>query len=108
MCKTWKVNGFSAERENGEKFTNYKRRVFATEDISRNLNVFTMYFEAGFLCTVRDFGHEQGQVAAEMLQKAMSGTPLTELPITQNQFGQRILNKTVLKRSWELRLPARC
>jgi hypothetical protein len=32
-----------------------------------------------------------------MLQKAMSGTPLADLPITQNQFGQRIVNKTTLK-----------
>jgi ABC-type uncharacterized transport system substrate-binding protein len=55
------------------------------------------YVEAGLLCTVKDFGQEQGQVAAEMLQKAMSGTPLADLPITQNQFGQRIVNKTTLK-----------
>jgi ABC-type uncharacterized transport system substrate-binding protein len=55
------------------------------------------YIEAGFLCGVKYFDQEQGRVAAEMLQKAMSGTPLAELPITQNQFGQRILNKTVLK-----------
>lgn len=55
------------------------------------------YVEAGLLSGVQDFGQEQGQVAAEMLQKAMSGTPLTELPITQNQFAQRMLNKTVLK-----------
>jgi ABC-type uncharacterized transport system substrate-binding protein len=56
-----------------------------------------MYVEAGLLCGVRDFGVEQGQVSAEMLQQAMSGTPIGELPITQNQYGQRIVNKTVLK-----------
>jgi ABC-type uncharacterized transport system substrate-binding protein len=55
------------------------------------------HVEAGLLCGIKDFPQEQGQVAAEMLQKAMSGTPFTELPITQNQFGQRLLNKTVLK-----------
>jgi ABC-type uncharacterized transport system substrate-binding protein len=55
------------------------------------------YVEAGLLCGVRDFGQEQGQVAAEMLQQAMSGTPISELPVVENQFGQRILNKTVLK-----------
>lgn len=55
------------------------------------------FVKAGLLCGVKNFAQEQGQVAAEMLQKAISGTPMTELPITQNQFGQRILNKTVLK-----------
>jgi ABC-type uncharacterized transport system substrate-binding protein len=55
------------------------------------------HVEAGLLCGVKDFAQEQGQVAAEMLQKTMSGTPFAELPITQNQFGQRLLNKTVLK-----------
>jgi ABC-type uncharacterized transport system substrate-binding protein len=57
----------------------------------------THYVEAGLLCGVKEFPQEQGQVAAEMLQKAMSGTPVSELSITENQFGQRILNKTVLK-----------
>ena len=55
------------------------------------------FVEAGLLCAVKEFAQEQGQVAAEMLQQAMSGTPIAELSITQNQFGQRILNKTVLK-----------
>ena len=54
------------------------------------------YVEAGLLCGVRDFGQEQGQISAEMLQQAMSGVPLAELPLSQNQFGQRVLNKTVL------------
>lgn len=62
---------------------------------------FESYIEAGVLCGVLEFPQEQGHVAAEMLQQAMSGTPITELPITQDQFGQRILNKTVLK---ELRI----
>jgi ABC-type uncharacterized transport system substrate-binding protein len=59
--------------------------------------IFSPYIEAGLLCGVGRVSEEQGLVAAEMLQKAMSGTPLAELPITQNQFGQRVVNKTVLK-----------
>lgn len=55
------------------------------------------YVEAGLLCGVKDFGQEQGQVSAEMLQQAMVGTPVSDLPIRQNQYGQRILNKTTLK-----------
>ena len=42
MCKPWKVNGFSTEREDGEKFTDHKRRMFATEDISQYRNVSTI------------------------------------------------------------------
>ncbi len=55
------------------------------------------YIEAGLLGGVGRVMEEPGQVAAEMLQQAMSGTPLAELPIRQTQFGQRIVNKTVLK-----------
>jgi ABC-type uncharacterized transport system substrate-binding protein len=69
------------------------RKVFGKATLT-NLRY---HVEVGLLCGVRDFAQEQGQVAAEMLQKAMSGTPFAELPITQNQFGQRMLNKTVLK-----------
>jgi ABC-type uncharacterized transport system substrate-binding protein len=61
------------------------------------LTITQQYVEAGVLCGVKDFAQEQGQVSAEMLQQAMSGTPVADLPITQNQFGQRMLNKSVLK-----------
>jgi ABC-type uncharacterized transport system substrate-binding protein len=55
------------------------------------------YIEAGLLGGVGRVDDEHGLVAAEMLQKAMSGTPLAELPIRQEQLGKRILNKTVVK-----------
>ena len=29
MCKYWKVNGFSTERKDGEKFSDHRRRVVA-------------------------------------------------------------------------------
>lgn len=48
MCKSWKVNGFSTEREDGEKFADHKRRVLATEDLSHYLNVSTMMPEKDF------------------------------------------------------------
>jgi ABC-type uncharacterized transport system substrate-binding protein len=51
----------------------------------------------GVLCAITDRGHEQGSVAAEMLLKAMQGTPVSELPITQNKRGKQILNVTVMK-----------
>ncbi len=55
------------------------------------------YAKAGQLFAVKDFGQEQGKVSAEMLQKAISGESVSNLPIVKNQFAQRVLNKTVLK-----------
>ncbi len=51
----------------------------------------------GALCTVARTGQEQGERAAKMLLKAMNGTPVSEIPITQNQKGKRIINATVMK-----------
>ena len=51
----------------------------------------------GALCAVVKTGDEQGATASEMLLKAMQGTPISEIPITQNQFGRRIINVTALK-----------
>lgn len=51
----------------------------------------------GMLCGVVKTGQEQGAVAAEMLLKAMEGTPVSEIPITRNHRGKAIINVTVMK-----------
>ncbi|WP_186441320.1 ABC transporter substrate-binding protein [Desulfamplus magnetovallimortis] len=51
----------------------------------------------GALCTVVRTGQEQGETSARMLLKAIKGTPLSLLPITQNYKGKRIINATVMK-----------
>ncbi len=51
----------------------------------------------GALCTVVVTGHEQGVVAAGMLLKAMRGTPVSEIPITRNYQGNRMINVNTLK-----------
>ena len=51
----------------------------------------------GVLCAVADRGQEQGELAAEMLWQAVQGTPVTDLPITQNKQGKLVLNVTVMK-----------
>ena len=51
----------------------------------------------GILCAITDRGQEQGEVAAEMLLKAMQGTSTSELPITKNKKGKRILNVDVMR-----------
>lgn len=49
------------------------------------------------LCTVVESGVEQGMTAAKMLLKAMSGTPVSEIPITRNYTGFKVINATVMK-----------
>jgi len=51
----------------------------------------------GILCAVEQTGQEQGKTAAEMLLKAMQGTPVSEIPITRNYNGKRVINVTALK-----------
>ncbi|MGE0084981.1 MAG: ABC transporter substrate-binding protein [Desulfococcaceae bacterium] len=51
----------------------------------------------GALCSVVQRMQEQGEVAAQMLLKAMQGTPVSQIPITRNQEGKRVLNVSVLK-----------
>jgi ABC-type uncharacterized transport system substrate-binding protein len=51
----------------------------------------------GALCAVVRTGQEQGRTAAKMLLQAMTGTPVSNIPITQNHNGKRIINVTVMK-----------
>ncbi len=50
----------------------------------------------GALCAVVRTGREQGKIAGEMLMKAMSGTPVTDIPITLCRYGKRIVNSDVM------------
>ena len=51
----------------------------------------------GALCAVVKAGQEHGRLSAEMLIKAMKGTPISKIPITRNRFGRRIINIDVMK-----------
>lgn len=51
---------------------------------------------SGILCSVLETGQEQGAIAAGMLLKAMSGTPVSSLPVTVNRNGKRVINVTAL------------
>ncbi len=58
----------------------------------------------GAICAVAQSGQEQGRTSAEMLLKAMQGTPVSQIPITRNHNGKRMINVTVMK---ELGIKAR-
>ena len=51
----------------------------------------------GVLCAVVKSGNAQGRVSAEMLLKAITGTPIKHIPITVNKYGKRMLNLRVMK-----------
>lgn len=36
MCKPWKINGFTISRENGEKFSDHRRRSIATKELGES------------------------------------------------------------------------
>ena len=51
----------------------------------------------GVLCAVVKSGNAQGRTSAEMLLKAIKGTSVSQLPITKNKYGKRMLNVSVMK-----------
>ena len=54
------------------------------------------HVEDGALCAVVKTGEEQGMTAAAMLLRALEGTPITDLPVTRNYKGKRIINITTM------------
>ncbi|SLM28078.1 ABC-type uncharacterized transport system periplasmic component-like protein [Desulfamplus magnetovallimortis] len=67
--------------------------AFGKPLISNNL----FHVESGTLCAVIKTGQEQGATAAKMLLNAMQGTPVSQIEITHNRYGKRILNLKVMK-----------
>jgi ABC-type uncharacterized transport system substrate-binding protein len=55
------------------------------------------HVQYGVLCAVVKSGKAQGKIAAKLLLKAMKGTPINQIPITVNKYGNRMLNVTVMK-----------
>ena len=53
--------------------------------------------KSGVLCAVIKTGQEQGATAAQMLLRAMRGTPVKDIPITRNRHGKRMINVSVMK-----------
>jgi ABC-type uncharacterized transport system substrate-binding protein len=68
-------------------------KAYGKPIISSNL----YHVEYGTLCAVIKSGQEQGKTAAEMLMKAMQGTPVSQIPITRNRHGRRVINLSVMK-----------
>lgn len=56
------------------------------------------HVDQGALTAVVKTGEEQGRTSAEMLLRAMQGTPVTEIPITQNYRGRRVINVATMRK----------
>lgn len=56
------------------------------------------HVEQGALSAVVKTGQEQGSAAARLLLKAMQGTPVSDLPVTRNYRGRRIINVTAMEK----------
>jgi ABC-type uncharacterized transport system substrate-binding protein len=54
--------------------------------------------EQGAWAAVVKTGQEQGELAAEMLLQALRGKAVSEIPVTRNSRGKRIINVTALER----------
>lgn len=55
------------------------------------------HVESGAFSAVVKTGYEQGETAARMLLRAMKGTPVSEISVTRNYRGKRVLNATAIK-----------
>ncbi len=83
----------------GDKLLSYKDVI---EIINRDIGIPLIganksHVTQGALCAVVKTGDEQGEAAAEMLLKAMRGTPVPDIRIVQNYQGRRIINVAVMK-----------
>jgi ABC-type uncharacterized transport system substrate-binding protein len=90
------INGILDENGkplNTEQVTQIVSKAFRKPIIGAN----RFQVEFGALCAVVKTGQEQGQTAAKMLLKAMQETPLSEIPITRNYKGKRVINVTVME-----------
>lgn len=54
--------------------------------------------EAGFLCGVAKTNIEQGLIAGKMALKILHGATPADIPVTENQTGQRMINATTASR----------
>ena len=91
------TNGILDEKDvplNNQQVTDIIAKSYNKPIIGSN----TFHVKYGALCAVVKSGNAQGRISAEMLLKALKGTPMDKLPITVNKYGKRMLNVTVMKK----------
>jgi ABC-type uncharacterized transport system substrate-binding protein len=78
---------------NNEQVTKIVAKFYKKPLIGAN----NFHVRYGVLCAVVKSGNAQGRMSAEMLLKAIKGTPFKHIPITVNKYGKRMLNVTAMK-----------
>lgn len=76
-----------------QKVISFLRTIFKKPVIGAN----TSHVEQGALCAVVKTGQEQGEGAARKLLQAFEGKSISDIPITRNYQGKRIINVTVME-----------
>lgn len=84
--------------EKGNPLTNREVTLMLSQAFFKPIIGANQYHvDQGALCAVVKTGQEQGSTAADMLLKAMRGTPVSDLPISRNYKGKRVINITTMK-----------
>jgi len=84
--------------ENGKPLSDKEVLPVLSKHFGKPLIGLTAFLiKSGALCSVLHTGQDQGRTSAEMLLKAMSGTPVAQIPVTRNHNGKRMINVTVMK-----------
>jgi len=84
--------------ENGDSVSEKEAIALATKTFGKpTIATNADLVELGILCAVVQSGQEQGGTAAKMLLQAMEGTPVSQISITRNHQGKKIINVTVMQ-----------
>ena len=78
---------------NNKNVTQIITKAFGKPVIGAN----DFHVQYGALCAVIKSGQSQGKIAADMLVKALNGTPIEQIPISVNKYGKRMMNVSVMK-----------
>lgn len=85
--------------ETGEKFNDNAAMTFVAERWKKpTIGASFREIEAGLLCGVAKLNTEQGLVAAKMVQDIFNGTLISDIPVTENRNGQRIINVSTARK----------
>jgi ABC-type uncharacterized transport system substrate-binding protein len=98
-CDALFIITFAGTPDDNGKFMTDKEIIPIVAKIFRKPIIGATEFQIkfGVLSAVCQSVQEQGGTSANMLLKAMQGTPVSQIPITRNQKGKRMLNVTVMK-----------
>lgn len=99
-CDAIYIDSLEGIQDSNGSAMNHQQVFAVLEEIYRKpfIGANSYHVKLGALSAVVKTGNEQGELAAELLLKAMQGTPVSKLPVTKNYRGRRIINVNALTR----------